>query len=95
MLSPASIDRDSSYGSEHYAFLQRAAHDSQFRAALEENPRAALAEFGLHLDPEQIPSQVTLPNAANILDVLIDVEDPDTDRSGPPDRFMWYGFLGT
>ena len=30
----------------HGAFLHRAAHDSQFRAALEADPQAALAEYG-------------------------------------------------
>ncbi len=88
MLSPASNQDMSSRG--HYrAFLHRAAHDPHFLDALEADPQAALAEFGLNVDPEQIPSRVTPPSCESILDVLIDAEE-DPERRPP---FKWMGFF--
>ncbi len=89
MLSPASTTSDS-FSRGHGAFLHRAAHDPLFRTALEADPQAALAEFGLSVDPEQIPSSVSIPNAHSILDVLVDVEDDkDDDRTHWP----WFGLF--
>ncbi len=90
MLSPASNQDMSSRG--HYrAFLHRAAHDPRFLDALEADPQAALAEFGLSVDSEQIPARVTPPSAESILDVLIDVEAEDKRRE--PTDIKWFGFL--
>ncbi len=91
MLSPASTI-DDSVSSGHGAFLHRAAHDPQFRAALEANPQAALAEFGMNVDPEQIPSQVTIPSAERILDMLIDVEEDKSSRA-PDTLFPWLALI--
>ena len=93
MLSPASTF-DDSFASGHGAFLHRAAHDPQFRAALEADPQTALAEYGLSVDPEQIPSEVTLPNAENILASFIDVEDPK-DPNDPTKAPPWMWLVGT
>ncbi len=86
MLSSASTNQENPSA----AFLHRAAHDPEFRAALEANPRAALTDCGLSAGTEQIPSMVTLPSAESILDVLIDVEEDRGDHRGLP---PWHGFF--
>lgn len=78
MLSPASTAHDSLSRGDHRAFLHRAAHDPRFRASLETDAQAALAEYGLNVDSEQIPIQVKIPSAESILDTLIDVEEDDS-----------------
>ena len=88
MLSPSSTHGDS-LPCGHHAFLRRAAHDPQFLDALQTDPQAALAEYGLSVDPEQIPDRVAPPSSERILDVLIDVEDEDKKRRLP----VWFGFL--
>ena len=88
MLSPVSTSYEST-GEGHLAFL-RATQDDRFRAALEADPQAALAEYGLSVDPDEIPSNVTLPNAESILDTLIDIDDESADRMRKP----WFGFFG-
>ncbi len=88
MLSSASTSYETP-SDGHLAFLTRVAHDPEFRAALEADPRAALASFGLSVGSEDIPSTVTLPSAENILDVLIDTEDQDQGV-----HKSWFGFLG-
>ncbi len=91
MLSPANTHHDR-ISSGHYAFLRRAAHDPRFLAALEADPQAALAKYGLSVDPDEIPTRVTPPSAEHILDILIDVEDEPEDRKI---RERWFGFLNS
>ncbi len=90
MLSPASTHHDKLSRGHYHAFLHRAAHDPGFLTALEADPQAALAEFGLSVDRAQIPDRVTPPSEESILDILIDVEDDDGDRRS---RVGWFGFL--
>ncbi len=92
MLSPANTTYETATGGEHLAFLRRAAHDSDFRAALEADPRAALAGYGLSVNAEQLPSRVTLPSGESVLDALIDVEEDPEDNST---HFMWAAFFGS
>lgn len=70
------------------AFLQRIASDDQFRAAVEADPQAKLAEFGLHIDREDLPEQVSLPGKKALRDsaVLADASTSWYRR--------WYGLLG-
>ncbi len=91
MLSPTSTPDDRLSRGHYHAFLHRAAHDPRFLDALEADPQAALAEFGLSVDSAEIPERVTPPNAERILDVLIDVED---DQRRDPE-LKWFGFLTT
>lgn len=89
MLNPANTSFETP-GNSHLAFLSRAAHDPQFRAALEADPETTLADYGLSADLNDVPSVVALPSPENILDVLIDVEDEDSlDKVT-----VWAGFLG-
>lgn len=41
--------------------MERLAADDDFRAQLEENPRAVLADYGIDVPEELVPSQVQLP----------------------------------
>ncbi len=91
MLSPASIHHDELSRGHYRAFLHRAAHDPGFLAALEADPQAALAEYDLSVDPEQIPSKVTPPSEESLLDVLIDVEDDEKQRVNR----WWFGFISS
>ncbi len=90
MLSQASTSQNYSSVGGHMAFLRRVTEDDRFRAALEADPQAALAEFGLSVEAGQVPSKVSIPTAEGILDVLADDEssDPDSVR----DQF-WMGFI--
>ena len=48
------------------AFVERLAEDDGFRARVAEDPRAALAEYGLHDEPGLIPDVVGLPSKAEL-----------------------------
>lgn len=61
MMSPVSTNRNSLPEGGQLAFFRRIAHDGRFRAKLETDPRAALAEYGLHVDPQDTPERVSLP----------------------------------
>ncbi len=87
MMSPANATDDTSQG--HGAFLHRAAHDPLFRTALETDPQAALAEYGLSVDPEQIPSQVTLPETASLLNLVSTEDSSDPNDPDDIDRIPW------
>ncbi len=89
MASLTSTHSDS-LSRDHDAFLHRVASDPRFRTALEADPQAALAECGLHVDPEQVPSKVTIPSAESILDVLGEDADAEEKRS----IFPWIPLLG-
>lgn len=92
MLNPASTDHKTAPAG-HVAFLRRVTTDEQFRLALEADPEAAFAEYGLHVDSEQLPSEVRIPSAESILDALIDAEDEDdSSRTRKP---VWWGFLSS
>ena len=86
MLSPASTDHESHSWGDYSVFLRRAAHDPRFRASLEADAQAALADYGLSVDPEQIPTRVTIPSPESILDIL---NDESSDTSDSADVFRW------
>lgn len=46
--------------------LERLASDDDFRARMEKEPVAALAEYGFVIDPEIAPSNVALPSKEHI-----------------------------
>ena len=48
------------------SLLQRLASDDAFRAAMEQNPVAAFAEYGFNLDPSILPESVNLPSKEEI-----------------------------
>jgi hypothetical protein len=48
------------------AFAARLAEDDVFRTLAAENPRAALAEYGLREEPDLIPDIVALPSKAGL-----------------------------
>lgn len=47
-------------------FLAQLARDSDLRAALERDPVATLASFGIRIDPESVPESVTLPSPGKL-----------------------------
>lgn len=97
MLNSASTHHESLSG-EHIAFLRRVTEDDRFRTALETDPQATMAEYGIQVELGQIPSKVRIPAAESILDILVDVEDDgqtDSDRIGDSDEVVWFGFLGS
>lgn len=70
--------------------LRRLADDDAFRTEVENDPVAALAQHGVHLDPSYLPTQVTLPSQAALHSFL--EETPEEDGTAQPYRFM--GFFG-
>ncbi len=78
-------------GEGHLAFMRRVTQDDRFRAALEADPRAALAEYGLNVDSKQIPSKVTVPTEESIQGVMSSIEDETADKILEP---KWVGFIG-
>jgi hypothetical protein len=76
------------------AFLRRVTEDDRFRATLEADPQAALAQFGLSVEADQIPSEVTIPNLESISDVLMSSQDQEdeTDQSG---LMPWMGLIAS
>ena len=91
MMLSQTISKDLS-SSGQMAFLRRITQDDGFRSALEADPQAALAEYGLHVDPNEIPSEVTLPNRPEILGRLSCFENSGDDES--MQQMKWFGFLG-
>ncbi len=90
MLNPTKGSPEN--GNRHLAFLNRAAHDPEFRAALEADPEAVCADYGLSVGSDGIPSIVALPSPESILDILIEAEETEEDNR--VDRIIWHGFLG-
>ena len=86
MMSPATTDLFAS--NSQRAFLRRIADDDKFRAEVEADPRARLAELGLQIDLGDLPAQVTLPSkqALKSNSALAESFWPWSQR--------WYGFLG-
>ncbi len=91
MLSPATSDSLPSGG--QIAFLRRMTHDDEFRSTLEADPQKALAEYGLHIDPQELPAVVSLPSKPAIQASLSCLENSGDDES-ELFRAMWMGFLG-
>ena len=46
--------------------LERLASDDDFRARMEKEPVAALADYGFVIDPEIAPARITLPSKDDI-----------------------------
>ena len=67
MMTPSHTSSDS------LALLRRIAQDDQFRAKLESNPQAALATYGVEIDPSSVPQKVTLPGKAATRESLEDL----------------------
>ncbi len=86
-MSPASTSYDTAAQEGQLAFLYRITHDDQFRTRLQTRPHDALAEYGLHLDPEDLPQKVTLPSKEALRDSPLEADLPEWVR--------WYGFFGT
>lgn len=76
---------------EYRQLLSRLVQDEDFRAEMAANPLAALAEHGVHLDPQDLPAFVKLP-AGESLHFLLDAEDGASDASQI--RTEWFGLLG-
>ncbi|MEM7585912.1 MAG: NHLP-related RiPP peptide [Acidobacteriota bacterium] len=72
------------------ALLNRVAYDDAFRAELEANPQAALAQLGLDVDPSVIPDKVTLPSEEAMASHL----SCDEADSWYNKLRHWIGFLG-
>ncbi len=90
MTTLSSSQSDSFSNEGQLAFLSRVAHDDRFRAELEADPQAALAQYGLDVDPSQIPSEVTLPSEEAIEGYLSYRADSLLDMLS---RY-WVGFIG-
>src|SRR3954470_6287439 len=59
---------------QSYEFIQRLASDGDFRARLTRNPHQVLGEHGIHVPPNHIPTQVTLPPEEELRDLAESVE---------------------
>ena len=88
MLSPANTNLSTVPSGGQLAFLRRIAEDDQFRAEVEADPQAKLAEFGLQIDRGHLPAQVTLPETEAL------TSSPVLAGSVWPFSQRWFGFLG-
>ena len=70
-------------------FLRRAVHDPGFLASIAADPQGAFAEYGLSIDTDEIPSEVTLPSTESIRTLLSSDEESDTRTFLP-----WLGLIG-
>ena len=59
----------------------------------ENEPQTALAEYGLQVEAEDVPANVTLPTREAMQSSFIDVEDPSA--SSRPPSIRWAGFFGS
>jgi putative modified peptide len=57
-------------GKEYVAFLDKLATDDDFRARLQQAPAETLAAYGIHVDPEEMPSRIVLPSKEGLQDSL-------------------------
>ena len=87
MLASTSHSSTSSHG--QLAILRQAAQDDHFRAALAADPEAVLARYGLQVDPDQIPSRITLPSKEAIQGCLGDLGEDSDD----PVNMNWTGLI--
>ena len=65
------------------AFAARLAEDEAFRSHVAENPRAALAEYGLPEEPGLIPDVVELPSKEQLAALGLD-KKPEPPKPTPP-----------
>ncbi len=72
------------------AFLNRVARDDGFRAELEANPLAALAQYELEIDPSLVPAKVTLPSLDELQGHLDGMNASDSSWWSK----FWVGFVG-
>lgn len=68
-------------GKEYVAFLEKLATDDRFRAQLEGSPVETLAEHGIEVDPDDIPSKVVLPSKEGLQQHLQQMRDAGSDIS--------------
>ena len=66
------------------AFAERLAEDDAFRARVAEDPRAALAEYGLPDEPGLIPDVVELPSKSELA-TLAKKPKPEPPPPPPPE----------
>jgi putative modified peptide len=66
------------------AFAERLAEDDAFRARVAEDPRAALAEYGLPDQPGLIPDVVELPSKSELA-TLAKKPKPEPPPPPPPE----------
>ncbi len=90
MLSPASTNHDSLSSGGQRSFLRRITHDDEFRASLESDPQTALAEYGLQVDSQSLPTSVALPDKATLSALLDEIGK----SSWPPD-LPWAGWFAS
>jgi hypothetical protein len=68
------------------AFAARLAEDEAFRAHVTEDPRAALAEYGLPEEPGLIPEVVALPSNEELAALGLDKKPkPEPPKPPPPE----------
>jgi hypothetical protein len=67
------------------AFAARLAEDDDFRALVAENPRAALAEYGLRVEPGLIPDVVELPAKEQLAPLGFPKKTPEPPPPQPPE----------
>jgi putative modified peptide len=58
-------------------FLELLAGDDDFRARVEAEPQAVLAEYGIQVTDESFPDTVTLPDKTEIENVLAKIIEAD------------------
>ena len=87
MMSPATTDLSPFASSGQLAFLRRLADDDCFRAEVEVDPQAKLAEYGLHIDPADLPAEVRLPPKQAVQDCAV------MSKSLLDMTRKWYGFI--
>ena len=68
--------------SSTHAFAARLAEDDAFRALVTEDPRAALAEYGLPDEPGLIPDVVELPSKSQLVTLT---KKPKPEPPPPPE----------
>lgn len=89
MLSPTTSDLLPNSG--QMAFLRRMSQDDEFRATLEVDPQKALAEYGLHVDPQDLPAVVTLPSQVELQAGLSYLASSEEDEKW---QTRWVLYLG-
>jgi hypothetical protein len=68
------------------AFTARLAEDEAFRLRVAEDPRAALAEYGLPEEPDVIPDVVELPSKEELAALGLDKKpEPKPPKPAPPE----------
>ena len=65
------------------AFAARLAEDDVFRARVAQDPRAALAEYGVAEEPGLVPDAVVLPAKAKLVALGLDKKKPKPEPPTP------------